>query len=125
MKKFKKTYRVITFAVIPQCHRPLVVSGSMASYCKETLTISPPVSGSKALHCEGTLTTLIVPATQVEDEQIQQEIVEEVQTQEDSPEQGVVRRSTRERRRADFYMGLHQILVVDTKNPLSMKKLYR
>ena len=84
---------MITFAVIPQCHGPPVVSGSsashheerltttppvsgsMTSYCKETLTISPPVSGSKALHSEGTLTTSIVPATQVEDEWIQHELL--------------------------------------------------
>ena len=54
---------------------PPQVSGSMASYCKEALTISPPVSGSKALHCEGTLTTSIVPATQVEDKWIRQELL--------------------------------------------------
>ena len=57
-------------------YRPPVVSGSRASRVEETPTTPPPV----------------VPATQVENETIQQEIVEEVQTQEDLQEQGVVRR---------------------------------
>ena len=50
--------------------RPPVVSGSRASRVEETPTAPPPV----------------VPATQVENETIQQEIVEEVQTQEDLQE---------------------------------------
>jgi hypothetical protein len=66
-------------------YRPPVVSGSRASHVEETPTTPPPT----------------VQATQVEDESIQQEIVEEVQTQEDLQEQGVVRRSTREERRPD------------------------
>ena len=61
--------------------RPPVVSGSRASRVEETPTAPPPV----------------VPAIQVENETIQQEIVEEVQTQEDLQEQGVVRRSTRKK----------------------------
>ena len=86
--------------------RPPVVSGSTASHVEETPTGPPPV----------------VPVTQVEEEPIQQEIVEEVQPQEELQEQGVVRRSTRERRRPDFYMGLHEILVVDTEDPLSYEE---
>ena len=84
----------------------------------------PVVSGSRASHVEGTPTTPppVVQASQVEDEPIQQEIVEEVQTQEELQEQGVVRRSLRERRRPDFYMGLHQILVVDTEDPLTYEE---
>ena len=76
------------------------------------------------VHFEETLTTPppVVQTTQVEDEPIQQEIVEEVQTQEELQEQGVVRRSTRERRRPDFYMGLHEILVVDTEDPLTYEE---
>ena len=85
---------------------PSVVSESMASHGEETLTTPPPV----------------VQTTQVEDESIQQEIVEEVQTQEELQEQGGVRRSTRERRRPDFYMGLHEILVVDTEDPLTYEE---
>ena len=87
-------------------YRPPVVSGSRASRVEETPTTPPPV----------------VQATQVEDEPIQQEIVEEVQTQEELQEHGVVRRSARERRRPDFYMGLHEILVVDTKDPLTYEE---
>ena len=85
---------------------PPVVSGSGASHGEETPTTPPP----------------FVQATQVEDEPIQQEIVEEVQTQEELQEQGVVRRSLRERRRPDFFMGLHQILVVDTEDPLTYEE---
>ena len=87
-------------------YRPPVVSGSRASRVEETPTTPPPV----------------VQATQVEDESIQQEIVEEVQTQEELQEHGVVRRSARERRRPDFYMGLHEILVVDTEDPLTYEE---
>ena len=87
-------------------------------------TRPPVVSGSRASHVEGTLTAPppIVQEIQVEDEPIQQETVEEVQTQEEQQKQGVVRRSTRERRRPDFYMGLHQILVVDTEDPLTYEE---
>ena len=87
-------------------YRPPVVSGSRASRVEETPTTPPPV----------------VQATQVEDESIQQEIVEEVQTQEELQEHGVVRRSAMERRRLDFYMGLHEILVVDTEDPLTYEE---
>ena len=55
--------------------RPPVVSGSKASHVEETPTAPPPT----------------VQATQVEDEPIQQEIIEEVQTQEDLQGQGVVK----------------------------------
>ena len=51
----------------PMSYGPPVVSGSRASHVEETPTTPPPV----------------VQATQVEDEPIQQEIVEEVQTQEE------------------------------------------
>ena len=86
--------------------RPPVVSGSTASRVEETPTGPPPV----------------VPVTQVEEEPIQQEIVEEVQPQEELQEHGEPRRSTRERRRPDFYMGLHEILVVDTEDPLTYEE---
>ena len=90
----------------PMSYVPPVISGSNASLGEETPTEPPPV----------------VQTTQVEDEPTQQEIVEEVQTQEELQEQGVVRRSTRERRRPDFYMGLHEIAALDTDDPLSYEE---
>jgi transposase InsO family protein len=88
--------------------RPPLVSGSRASHqrVEETLTTTPPN----------------VQATRVEEEPIQQEIVEEVQLQRELQEPGEPRRSTRERRRPDFYMGLHEILVVDTEDPLTYEE---
>jgi hypothetical protein len=64
-----------------------------------------------------------VRSSRAEPELIPQEIVEDDQeAQEDVQQHMGLRRSTRERRRPDFYMGLHEILVVDTEDPLTYEE---
>ena len=74
---------------------------------------APLISGS----------TSNIPLTRIEHESIPQEIVEEVQeAQYESQEHKELRRSTRDRRRPEFYMGLHEVLVIDTEDPLTYEE---
>lgn len=90
---------------------------------------APLINGSKNGQAsegivEETMTSpLSVRLTRVERESIPQDIVDEVQeTQDESQQQRELRRSTRERRRPDFYMGLHEVLVMDTDDPLTYEE---
>ena len=88
-----------------------VASGSMYERVPQTIEeevhISPPS----------------VQPMQVELEHIPQEIEEDVQEVQEEPQEHQVpqepRRSMRVRKKPDFYLGLHEISVMDTEDPLT------
>ena len=82
---------------------------------------SKPTSQNNVVDAQ-TSTSSVQP-THIEPEPTPEEILEEVQeVQEEREEQQELRRSTRVRKSPDFYMGLHELLLMDTDDPLTYEE---
>ena len=89
-------------------------------------TIVPVASGSMSKHVPQLIEEEVHASphsVQSNIEPISQEFVEEVQeTQVEQEEPQELRRSMRPRKKPDFYLGLHEVLVMDTEDPTTFEE---